>query len=196
MLSLIRPAVLGTVMFTLLLGVAYPLAVTGAAEMLAPAQAGGSLIRDRTGHVVGSVLIAQAFVQPEYLHPRPSAAGKGYDASSSGGSNSGPLNPDLAKRVAGEAEAIRRLDGAGAIAADAVTASGSGLDPEISPANARMQAPRIARSRGIDPATVQAVIAAQTEPPVLGFIGQARVNVLKVNLALDARYPVAQHRAP
>jgi K+-transporting ATPase ATPase C chain len=196
MLRQIRPAIVATVLFTALLGLGYPLAVTGAAKMLLPFQAEGSLLKDRSGQVVGSALIAQPFSRPEYLHPRPSAAGKGYDTTSSGGSNYGPLNPDLAKRVAGDAEALRKENGAKVIPADAVTTSGSGLDPEISPANAHMQAARVARARGIDPATVATVIDQTTEGPLLGFIGQPRVNVLKVNMALDARYPMGHLRAP
>jgi potassium-transporting ATPase KdpC subunit len=195
MLSAIRPAIVSTVFFTLLLGLAYPLAVTEAARALTPFQANGSLIRDKSGQVVGSALIAQAFTKAEYLHPRPSAAGKGYDATSSGGSNLGPLNPDLIKRVKTDADALRKEDGATVIPADAVTTSGSGLDPEISPANARMQAARIALARGIDAAEVQTVIDQNTTGPTWGFLGQPRVNVLKVNLALDARYPVGHVRA-
>jgi K+-transporting ATPase ATPase C chain len=194
MFSVLRPAVVSTVVFTALLGLAYPLAITSAAGALFPAQAEGSLVKDARGHVVGSALIAQAFTRPEYLHPRPSAAGKGYDTTSSGGSNYGPLNPDLAKRVAGDADAIRRSDGARAIPADAVTTSASGLDPEISPANALMQTPRVALARGVTASAVRAVIDRATERPLLGFLGQARVNVLKVNMALDAIYPVGQLR--
>jgi K+-transporting ATPase ATPase C chain len=195
MLSAIRPAIVSTVFFTLLLGVAYPLAVTQAAHYLTPAQAEGSLVKDRSGQVIGSALIAQAFTQPEYLHPRPSAAGKGYDATSSGPSNLGPLNPDLIKRVKTDTEALRKEDGAAVLPADAVTTSGSGLDPEISPENARIQVARIAAARGIDRATVQSAIDSETQGPTWGFLGQPRVNVLKVNLALDARYPVRHAQA-
>lgn len=190
MISAIRPAIVSTLFFTLLLGIAYPLAITEAARAMAPFQANGSLIKDASGKVIGSALIAQAFTRPEYLHPRPSAAGKGYDATSSGGSNLGPLNPDLIKRVQTDAAALRKEDGARMIPADAVTTSASGLDPEISPANARMQVARVALARGIDPAKVQALIDQNTKGPTWGFLGQPRVNVLKVNLALDARYPV------
>ena len=190
MLAQIRPAIVSTLFFTLLLGLAYPLAITEASRAMLPFQAQGSLIQDRSGRVVGSALIAQGFTRPEYLHPRPSAAGKGYDATSSGGSNLGPLNPDLIKRVKTDAEALRKEDGAGVIPADAVTTSGSGLDPEITPANARLQVARVALARGLDPATVQAVIDQNTTGPTWGFLGQPRINVLKVNLALDARYPV------
>ena len=123
-----------------------------------------------------------------YLHPRPSAAGKGYDASASSGSNLGPLNPDLAARVAESARAIRAEDGPGAIPADAVTTSGSGLDPDISPAYARLQAARIARARGVPVQQVHSIIDAHIEGAFLGFIGQPHVNVLMTNRALDARF--------
>jgi K+-transporting ATPase ATPase C chain len=194
MLSAIRPAIVSTILFTLLLGLGYPLAITAVAGWALPSQAQGSLIKDPTGKVVGSALIAQAFARPEYLHPRPSAAGKGYDATSSGGSNLGPLNPDLIKRVKGDTDALRKENGATVIPPDAVTTSGSGLDPEISPANAAMQTARIAKARGIDTAQVQAVIDAETKGRTFGFLGQPRVNVLAVNLALDARYPVGHAR--
>ncbi|WP_421736233.1 potassium-transporting ATPase subunit KdpC [Caulobacter sp.] len=184
MLSHLRPAIVSTLFFTVLLGLAYPLAVTGAAGALFPAQASGSLIRSG-GKVVGSNLIGQAFTGDAYLHPRPSAAGKGYDAAASSGSNYGPLNPDYAARVKTDADALRAA-GPGAIPVDAVTASGSGLDPDVSPAYAQRQAARIAAARKLAPGRVEAVIAAQTRGPTLGFLGQSRVNVLKVNLALDA----------
>ena len=191
MLSALRPAIVSTVLFTGLLGVAYPLAITGAARIIAPDQAAGSLVRDKAGHVVGSTLIAQAFTRPEYLHPRPSAAGKdGYDTTSSGGSNNGPLNPDLLKREKDAAEALRKEDGATAIPADAVTTSASGLDPDISPENARIQMRRIAQARGVEATDVETVIDRAVKRPELGFIGQPRVNVLEVNLALDARFPM------
>jgi K+-transporting ATPase ATPase C chain len=195
-LSQIRPAIASTLWFTALLGVLYPLAVTGAAEGLMPGRAEGAMIKRADGQVIGSTLIAQAFTRPEYFHPRPSAAGKGYDATSSGGSNLGPLHPDLTKREAGDAEAIRKADGATAIPADAVTTSGSGLDPDITPANARMQAARVALARGVAPAEVEALADKAVEPALFGFIGQPHVNVLKLNMALDARYPVRHARAP
>ena len=189
MLSQIRPAIVITLFFTLLLGVGYPLLVTGIAQLAFPAQAGGSLIRDAKGDVVGSSLIAQKFVGPGYLHPRPSAAGTdGYDASGSGGSNYGPLNPDLAKRVARDAAALQG-EGAGAVPADALTTSASGLDPDVSPANAERQAARIAAARGVPVSQVQGAIAANTAGAFLGIFGQPHVNVLKTNLALDARPP-------
>lgn len=187
MFALIRPAVVSTVFFTLLLGIAYPLAVTGVGQLAFPDQAGGSLVRDARGQVIGSRLIAQPFAGPAYLHPRPSAAGNdGYDAAGSSGSNLGPLNPALAERVKTDADALRSQAGAAPIPADAVTTSGSGLDPHISPENARMQAARIAAARGLSPAQVLDIIGRRTEAPALGVLGQPRVNVLEVNLALDA----------
>jgi K+-transporting ATPase ATPase C chain len=189
MLSHLRPALVSMGLFTALLGLAYPLAVTGVAQAAFPAQANGSLVRDAKGTVVGSALIAQAFAKAEYLHPRPSAAGTGYDASASSGSNMGPLNEALAKRVKTDADALRAENPGVVIPVDAVTTSGSGLDPDISPANARFQAPRIAKARGLPVAQVQAVIDRNVQGQLLGFIGQPRVNVLAVNRALDARFP-------
>ncbi|RZJ79442.1 MAG: potassium-transporting ATPase subunit KdpC [Brevundimonas sp.] len=191
MLSQLRPAIVMVALFTLLLGLAYPLAVTGVAQAAFPAQADGSLVRDGSGQVVGSRLIGQPFVEARYLHPRPSAAGDGYDAAASSGSNYGPLNADLAARVAESAAAIRADDGLGAVPADAVTASASGLDPDISPAYARLQASRIALSRGVPADEVLVVINRNVEGPLLGFIGQAHVNVLMTNRALDTRFPAA-----
>lgn len=190
MVNHLRPAVVMIALFTLLLGLAYPMAVTGVAQLAFPEQANGSLVRDAGGTVRGSALIGQPFAEGRYLHPRPSAAGKGYDGASSSGSNLGPLNEDLAKRVADSAASIRAEDGPGAIPADAVTASGSGLDPDISPAYAHLQAARIARERGVPVEQVQSIIDQHTEGALLGFIGQSRVNVLMTNRALDARLPV------
>jgi K+-transporting ATPase ATPase C chain len=191
-----RAAFVATLFFTLLLGVGYPLAVTGLAQVAFPAQAMGSLVRDANGQVIGSSLIAQGFSKPQYLHPRPSAAGAdGYDASGSSGSNLGPLNPDLAKRIAKDAAGLAG-EGAGAVPADAVTTSGSGLDPDISPANAQRQAARVGAARGVSPAEVARVIAAHTETPWLGVFGQPRVNVLKTNLALDGAFPAAHPGRP
>ncbi|ATQ42808.1 potassium-transporting ATPase subunit KdpC [Caulobacter mirabilis] len=192
MLSVIRPAVVSVVLFTGVLGIAYPLAITGVAQAAFPSQANGSLITDAKGKVVGSAFVGQNFAKPQYLHPRPSAAGSsGYDASASSGSNYGPLNADLAKRVAESAAALR-AEGAKAIPADAVTTSGSGLDPDISPAFAELQVQRIADARGVTPAQVREAIAGATSDRTFGILGQARVNVLKANLALDARWPVRQ----
>jgi potassium-transporting ATPase KdpC subunit len=191
MLNQLRPAIVMIALFTLLLGVAYPLGITGLAQLAFPAQADGSLIRDANGQIVGSALIGQPFAEARYLHPRPSAAGVGYDASASSGSNLGPLNADLAARIKTDADAIRADTGATVIPADAVTTSASGLDPHISPAYARLQAARVAQARGINVSMVQQVIEANTEGAVLGFIGQPRVNVLLTNRALDARFPAA-----
>jgi len=191
MLRSLRPAVVMIALFTLLLGVAYPLAVTGVAQVAFPDQANGSLVRNDDGAVIGSTLIGQPFAGARYLHPRPSAAGDGYDAAGSSGSNLGPLNEDLKARVAGAAVAVRAEDGAGAIPADAVTTSASGLDPDISPAYARLQARRVAAARGAPVEEVQRVIDQHTQGALLGFIGQPRVNVLLTNRALDARFPVA-----
>jgi K+-transporting ATPase ATPase C chain len=176
-------------LFTALLGLAYPLAVTGVAQAAFPDQANGSLVRDARGGVIGSALIGQPFAAPKYLHPRPSAAGAGYDASASSGSNMGPMNEALAERVKADADALRAESPGAVIPADAVTTSGSGLDPDISPAYARLQAARIAKARGMAKAQVEAVIEAHVQGQLLGFIGQPRVNVLAVNRALDARAP-------
>jgi K+-transporting ATPase ATPase C chain len=189
MLSEIHPAIVSTVLFTLLLGVAYPLAITGVSKVAFPRQAEGSLVTDAKGQVIGSALIAQPFAKDEYLHPRPSAAGMGYDASNSGGSNYGPLSADLAKRIKGDAAALRASTGHDEIPDDAITTSGSGLDPDISPAYALLQVDRIAKARGAAADEVRKVIMDQTQEPVLGFLGQAHVNVLMTNLALDKALP-------
>lgn len=176
---------------TLLLGIVYPLATTSICQYVFPRQANGSLIR-AGGRVIGSELIGQKFARPEYFQPRPSAAGTdGYDATASGGSNYGPTNKKLIDRVKGSAEAFRKdnPDFTGPIPADLLTASASGLDPHISPAAAQAQATRIASARGISPDEVTQLIRQFTEAPDLGILGEARVNVLKLNLALDRRSP-------
>ena len=193
MFAHIRPALAMIVLFTIVTGLAYPLAITGVARLALPYQAGGSLIRRPDGSVEGSALIAQGFARPEYLHPRGSAAGNGYDATSSSGSNLGPMDKKLADRIAADAAALRK-DSAAPIPADAVTQSGSGLDPDISPENAARQAARIATARGVPANQVQAVIDRSTQRPALGFIGQPRVNVLAVNRTLDAQYPLHPER--
>jgi K+-transporting ATPase ATPase C chain len=185
MLSHLRPAIVSAGLFTVLLGLAYPLAVTGVGQAAFPAQANGGLVKDAKGTIVGSALIGQVFTKPEYLHPRPSAAGAGYDASASSGSNMGPLNDKLIEREKADAATLRAENPGVPIPADAVTTSGSGLDPEISPAYARFQAPRIAKARGMTTAAVEAVITRHQEGRLLGFIGQPRVNVLLVNRDLD-----------
>nr|WP_314430222.1 potassium-transporting ATPase subunit KdpC [uncultured Brevundimonas sp.] len=188
MLNHIRPAVVMIALFTGVLGVAYPLAVTGVAQAAFADQAGGSLVRDKDGKVVGSSLVGQSFAQPGYLHPRPSAAGDGYDAAASSGSNLGPLNPDLIARVKTDADALRAKTGATAIPADAVTTSASGLDPHISPAYADLQIARIASARGVGEAQVREVVQQHVEGRTFGVLGQPRVNVLLTNMALDARF--------
>jgi K+-transporting ATPase ATPase C chain len=196
LLSDIRPAIVSTVLFTALLGLAYPLAITGVAKVAFPYQAEGSLVKDGKGQVVGSALIAQPFVKDEYLHPRPSAAGmNGYDTTSSGGSNYGPLNPDLAKRIKTDAEALRKSTGHDEIPDDAITTSGSGLDPDISPAYAMLQADRVATARGVSPDAVRKLIDAHTDAPALGFLGQPHVNVLMTNRALDSTLPKSTPKA-
>jgi potassium-transporting ATPase KdpC subunit len=195
MLAHIRPAIVSVFLFTLVLGLAYPLAMTGLIGAIFPAQAGGSLVKDASGQVIGSSLIAQGFAKAQYLHPRPSAAGNGYDPLNSGGSNLGPLDKKLIDRVKGDADAISKSDGATSIAADAVTTSASGLDPDVSPQNARMQTGRIAAARGVAASAVQAVIDSNTKSPLFGFIGDPTVNVLAVNRVLDARFPMAQPKA-
>jgi len=187
MLNHIRPAIVMIALFTGVLGVGYPLAVTGVAQAAFSDQANGSLVRNKAGRVVGSALVGQTFAAPEYLHPRPSAAGDGYDAAASSGSNLGPLNPDLIARVKTDADALQSEAGAKAIPADAVTASASGLDPHISPTYAELQAARIAKARGVGEAQVREVIRQHVEGRTFGVLGQPRVNVLLTNQALDAR---------
>ncbi|MGE0008683.1 MAG: potassium-transporting ATPase subunit KdpC [Parvibaculaceae bacterium] len=197
MLQHLRPAFVSVILFTLLLGLAYPLAVTGIAQIAFPRQASGSLIREGN-RVIGSALIGQDFSRPEYLHPRPSAAGDGYDAGASAGSNLGPLNPDLAKRIAASTASVRseNPNAGGPVPADGVTASASGLDGDISPAYAFYQVGRIAAARGVSATEVRRVIADRVRPAFLGFIGQPRVNVLETNLALDFRFPVRKPSRP
>ena len=192
MLSDIRPAIVSTILLTLLLGLGYPLAITGISEVAFPYQANGSLVTDKAGHVIGSALLAQPFAKDEYLHPRPSAAGNGYDPTSSGGSNYGPLNPALATRIAGDAAALRKSTGSQFVPDDAITTSASGLDPDISPAYADLQAARIAKARGASLDAVKKVIDAHVDGAFLGFIGQPHVNVLMTNRALDDTVPKAQ----
>lgn len=187
----LRSAVLMVVVLTLLFGIVYPLLMTGISQALFPAQANGSLVRDSAGNVIGSAILAQSFTQPQYFHPRPSAAGSdGYDASSSGASNLGPTNQKLIDTVRDRTDAYRQENGLAADAAvpvDAVTASASGLDPDISPANALLQVGRVARARGMPEDQVRALVQQNTEGRTLGIFGEPRVNVLKLNLALDGR---------
>lgn len=187
MLNQLRPAVVMIVMFTGVLGVAYPLAVTGVAQTVFPTQANGGLLLNDDGQVVGSAWVGQAFSDPAYVQPRPSAAGDGYDGSASSGSNLGPLNADLAQRVNETARVWKSQNPDQPIPADAVTASASGLDPHVSPQYAVFQIPRIAKARGAQEAQVREVIDEHIEGRTLGVLGQPRVNVLLVNRALDQR---------
>jgi K+-transporting ATPase ATPase C chain len=185
MYSTIRPAASLLVLFTLMTGVAYPLAVTGIAQLLLPQQANGSLVR-KDSAVIGSSLIGQSFASPSYFRPRPSAAGQnGYDAAASSGSNLGPLSAKLNERVAASLLALKQESPA-AVPADAVTASGSGLDPHISIDNAQRQVARVAGARGVPPAKIQGIVERIAEQPLFGVIGEPRINVLLLNLELDA----------
>ena len=184
MLSQIRPAVMMLVVMTLLTGLAYPLAVTGIAQLIFPLQANGSLVRGADGHVIGSTLTGQTFASDRYFHGRPSAAGDGYDAANSSGSNLGPTNAKLIAAVRERVAALGATPEA-PVPIDLVTASGSGLDPDISPAAAAFQVARVAQARNLDPAAVQALVRARTEPPTLRLLGAVRLNVLQLNLALD-----------
>lgn len=181
MTGLLRPAATTVVLLTALLGLAAPAVMTGIAGAVLPTQAGGSLI-EREGRVVGSALLGQSFTGAGYFHPRPSAAGGGYDASASAASQLGPTSARLADAVRERLEAA----GPGPVPADAVMASGSGLDPHVSPENAARQVPRIAAARGIPEARVLRLLHEHTEGRELGLLGEPRVNVLRLNLALDA----------
>jgi K+-transporting ATPase ATPase C chain len=189
---LLRPAIVLTLLLCGLTGLVYPGLVTGVAQLLFPRQANGSIV-ELDGRPVGSALIGQPFSRPEYFHPRPSAAGAGYDASASAGTNKGPTDRKLADTlVAGAVERAVREDGAerGRIPSDMATASGSGLDPHISPANAELQVARVARARGMAPEWVRELVARHTEGRQFGVLGEPRVNVLLLNIALDSTHPV------
>lgn len=187
----LRPAVVLTLLLCALTGLVYPGVVTGLAQLLFPRQANGSLIR-LNGNVVGSELIGQSFSAPFYFHSRPSAAGSGYDATASGGTNKGPTDRKLADTLIAQAvDSLVSNDGAkkGQIPSDLVTSSASGLDPHISPASAALQVARVARERSADPQAVQALVDRHTEGRQFGFLGDPRVNVLLLNIALDSAFP-------
>jgi len=182
-------AVLMTIVTTLILGVIYPLAITAIAQVAFPSQANGQLI-ERDGKVVGSRIIGQGFSSPGYFHSRPSAAGTGYDAANSAGSNLGPTNKKLIDAVTANVEAARKENPNAPVPIDLVTTSASGFDPHISPAAADFQVPRVANERGISEADVRSLVEANTEGRQLGFFGEPRVNVLELNIALDSQHPI------
>ncbi len=187
----LMPAIRAAAVTLVLTGLAYPLFMTGLAQVLFPWRASGSLVRDGNGNVVGSALLAQRFSSPAYFHPRPSAAGeKGYDPLASGGSNLGPTSKALRDQAASRLEALAKEnpEASGPPPVELVTASGSGLDPHLSPAGASWQVARVARARGIAPTRVQALVEELTQGRDLGVLGEPRVNVLDLNLALDARF--------
>ena len=182
--SVWRTSIRFTLLTTLLFGIGYPLVVTGIAEALFPHKASGSLIL-KNGQIIGSELLAQSFTSDRYFHPRPSAAGNGYDATSSGGSNLAQSNAKLVQRIQGDVDKLAAENPGHAVPIDAVTTSGSGLDPDITPDNAYFQAPRIARARGLSEQQVRQLIAQRTAGRTFGILGEPRVNVLELNLALD-----------
>lgn len=185
----IRPAIVLTLLLCVITGAVYPGMVTAVAHLLFPHQANGSLIQGASGQVIGSELIGQSFARPEYFHARPSAAGAGYDDTLSGGTNKGPTDLKLADTLIAQAvDSVVKLDGGvkGRIPSDLVTSSGSGLDPHISPASALLQVRRVARARGLDSAMVGALVQHHIERRQFGLFGEPRVNVLRLNLALDS----------
>jgi K+-transporting ATPase ATPase C chain len=186
-------AVLMTLVTTVLFGLAFPIVITGLAQVLFPRQANGELLT-KNGRVVGSRWIGQSFSSPGYFHSRPSSAGTGYDATNSGGSNLGPTNQSLVARVQGDADRLQAENPGVAIPMDMLTSSGSGLDPHISPEAAEFQVPRIARERGVSEDVVREAVRQHTEARQFGFLGEPRVNVLVLNLTLDEISPKPVNR--
>jgi potassium-transporting ATPase KdpC subunit len=193
MLKELGPGFRLMVVFTILTGLLYPAVMTGVSQAIFPRQANGSLVTVN-GNLVGSSLIAQGFTKPEYFHPRPSAAGNGYDPTASGGSNLAPTSQALMTRLQASVVAFRKEnpDFTGNIPSDILTTSASGLDPHISPAAAEAQAARVAKARGISSGQIEPLIAQFTEKPDWGFLGEPRVNVLLLNIALDQKFPLAK----
>jgi K+-transporting ATPase ATPase C chain len=182
--SSLRPSLMMTLLFALLLGIAYPLVLVAVGQIAFPWQANGSLLRDGD-KVVGSAILAQGFASDRYFHPRPSAAGKGYDPTASSGSNLGPAAQALHDRVAGDVKTMTTATPGRPVPPDLVTTSASGLDPDISPEAALYQVPRVAKARGLDEAQLRAMVATATDHPLFGFLGEDRVNVLSLNRQLD-----------
>lgn len=191
MLKQLKIAFWMTILTTILCGIIYPLAVTGAAQLLFPRRANGSFLASN-GKIVGSKLIGQSFASPAYFHPRPSNAGNGYDSLASGGSNLGPTNHQLSDRIQADAAKLRAENPNAPIPADLLTSSASGLDPEISPEAAQFQIPRIAKARAISEPELHSLIQTHVIARQFGFLGEPRVNVLELNLALDAAHPQQQ----
>ena len=187
-------AVLMTVVTTVLLGVMYPLAITGVAQVVFPDQANGQLLQ-RNGKIIGSRIIGQGFSSPGYFHSRPSAAGTGYDPTSSGGTNYGPTNKKLIDAVSANVAAARKENPGAPVPIDLVTASASGFDPHVTPAAAEFQVPRVARERGVAEGVVRQLVATHTEGRTFGFFGEPRVNVLELNIALDQAHPMPSKTA-